>query len=65
MHLHGHPFWVGTPSGRGPLKDTMLVAPDGGTAYFEFVADNTGKWMFHCHNNYHMMNGLAREVHYT
>jgi FtsP/CotA-like multicopper oxidase with cupredoxin domain len=64
MHLHGHPFWVATPSGRGPLKDTMLVPPDGGVGTFDFVADNTGIWLFHCHNHYHMENGLAREVHY-
>ncbi|HUR72636.1 MAG TPA: multicopper oxidase domain-containing protein, partial [Sporichthya sp.] len=64
MHLHGHPFWVATPSGRGPLKDTMLVPPNGGVGSFDFVADNTGAWMFHCHNHYHMENGLAREVRY-
>jgi len=64
MHLHGHPFWVGTPDGRGPLKDTMLVPANGGTASFDFVADNTGHWMFHCHNHYHMENGLARLVNY-
>lgn len=64
MHLHGHPFWVGTPSGRGPLKDTMLVPPNGGVASFDFVADNAGTWMFHCHNHYHMENGMARLVDY-
>lgn len=64
MHLHGHPFWVSTPSGRGPVKDTMLVPPDGGKGSFDFVADNTGIWLFHCHNHYHMENGLSREVRY-
>ncbi|MBA3744544.1 MAG: multicopper oxidase family protein [Sporichthya sp.] len=64
MHLHGHPFWVATPSGRGPLKDTMLVPPDGGEGSFDFIADNTGVWLFHCHNHYHMENGLSREVRY-
>ena len=64
MHLHGHPFWVDTPSGRGPVKDTMLIPPNGGVASFDFVADNTGRWLFHCHNHYHMENGMAREVRY-
>lgn len=64
MHLHGHPFWVRTSDGRGPLKDTVLVPPHGGTRSFDFVADNTGKWLFHCHNHYHMENGMLREVHY-
>ncbi|MGQ0630392.1 MAG: multicopper oxidase family protein [Sporichthyaceae bacterium] len=64
MHLHGHPFWVATPSGRGPVKDTMLVPAEGGKASFDFVADNTGVWLFHCHNHYHMENGLSREVRY-
>ncbi len=60
MHLHGHPFWVRTATGRGPLKDTLLVPGDGGEAAFDFVADNAGTWMFHCHNDYHMENGMAR-----
>lgn len=64
MHLHGHPFWVDTPSGRGPVKDTMLVPPNGGVGSFDFVADNTGQWLFHCHNHYHMENGMNREVRY-
>ncbi len=64
MHLHGHPFWVATPSGRGPVKDTMLVPPNGGVGSFDFVADNSGLWLFHCHNHYHMENGMNREVHY-
>ncbi len=64
MHLHGHPFWVATPSGRGPVKDTVLVPPHGGVVEFDFVADNAGAWLFHCHNHYHMENGMNREVRY-
>ncbi|MGQ0631776.1 MAG: multicopper oxidase family protein [Sporichthyaceae bacterium] len=65
MHLHGHPFWVrtsvdGTETGSGPLKDTVLVPGNGGSVTFDFVADNPGDWMFHCHNDYHMENGMAR-----
>jgi len=63
MHLHGHHFRVSTPGGNGPLKDTMTV-PGGETATFDFLSNNPGKWMFHCHNHYHMDNGMARIVSY-
>ena len=33
--------------------------------YFEFVADNPGRWFFHCHNLYHLHAGMAREVRYV
>lgn len=60
MHLHGHFFRVGNV-----LKDTVLVAAHMGRAEFDFVADNPGRWFFHCHNIYHMEAGMAREVRYT
>ena len=25
-----------------------------------FVADNPGRWFFHCHNVYHLLAGMAR-----
>ena len=30
----------------------------------EFVANNPGVWLFHCHNLEHMSGGLMAEVHY-
>ena len=60
MHLHGHFFRVGNA-----LKDTVLVAAHMGRAEFDFVADNPGRWFFHCHNIYHMEAGMAREVRYV
>jgi len=60
MHLHGHFFRVGNA-----LKDTVLVAAHMGRAEFDFVADNPGRWFFHCHNIYHMEAGMAREVRYA
>ena len=65
MHLHGHSFRVRTASGPGPVKDTVSVPAKGGTATFDFIARNPGAWMFHCHNHYHMDNGMARLVTYT
>nr|WP_218830603.1 multicopper oxidase family protein [Rubrivirga marina] len=60
MHLHGHFFRTGNV-----LKDTVQVAPHMGRASFEFVADNPGRWFFHCHNLYHLHAGMAREVRYV
>ncbi|MGQ0624751.1 MAG: multicopper oxidase family protein [Sporichthyaceae bacterium] len=64
MHLHGHPFWVNNESGSGPLKDTVLVTGGGGVISADFIADNPGDWMIHCHNDYHMENGMARVLRY-
>ena len=60
MHLHGHFFRLGNA-----LKDTVLVEPHMGRASFDFVADNPGRWLFHCHNIYHMEAGMTREVRYA
>jgi hypothetical protein len=67
IHLHGMTFTVtGTEAGRQPestwvRKNTVLV----GVAEaidFEFVADNPGDWMVHCHLPHHMMNGMASAI---
>lgn len=60
MHLHGHFFRVGNA-----LKDTVIVEPHMGRVSFDFVADNPGRWLFHCHNLYHMEAGMAREFRYV
>ncbi|GIW07515.1 MAG: hypothetical protein KatS3mg060_2320 [Dehalococcoidia bacterium] len=66
MHLHGHTFQVVAVDGRpvdGPLKDTLTVRHM--EQYeIEFVANNPGVWLFHCHNLVHMGGGLMAEVHY-
>ncbi|QFU84087.1 multicopper oxidase family protein [Natronorubrum aibiense] len=59
MHLHGHFFQVGDA-----VKDTVLVAPHGDQVTFDFVADNPGDWLFHCHNVYHLERGMARVFEY-
>jgi len=64
MHLHGHTFWItGTEGGRIPESawipgNTVLV----GVAQardVEFVANNAGDWMLHCHILHHMMNHMT------
>lgn len=67
MHLHGLTFWVtGTEAGRIPdtawwPMNTVLV----GVAQsrdIEFVANNPGDWMLHCHMFHHMMNHMTSMV---
>ncbi len=67
MHVHGHTFYVtGTEGGRIPETawwpgNTVLV----GVAQardVEFIADNPGDWMLHCHLPHHMMNQMASQV---
>jgi FtsP/CotA-like multicopper oxidase with cupredoxin domain len=66
IHLHGHHFQVvavnGTPV-MGAVRDTELV-PIGGRVTIAFDAGNPGRWMFHCHNLYHMLSGMMTEVAY-
>lgn len=66
MHLHGHSFRLltGDTSGAPPLKDTAFIESGGGKLDFEFLADNPGDWLFHCHHAYHMEAGMARVVKY-
>jgi FtsP/CotA-like multicopper oxidase with cupredoxin domain len=67
MHLHGHHFQVvalnGTPL-SGAVRDTVLVPVDGSVT-LAFDADNPGRWLFHCHNLFHMATGMMTEVAYT
>jgi manganese oxidase len=67
IHLHGHQFVVtGTEGGRQPETtwgpgNTVLV----GVAQsrdIEFVANNPGDWMMHCHLPHHMMNQMSSNV---
>jgi hypothetical protein len=67
IHLHGHTFNVtGTEGGRIPNSawipgNTVLV----GVAQardIEFVANNPGDWMLHCHLPHHMMNQMSSNV---
>lgn len=65
MHLHGHFFRVLNSSGeKSPLKHTVDVPPHQ-TRVIEFLANEPGEWMLHCHNLYHMKTGMARVVKYS
>ncbi len=69
MHLHGHVFEVtevdGLPLARPLPKDTSLVRGNGGTLSWRFRADSPpGRWLLHCHNAIHMMDGMMTLVQY-
>jgi len=65
MHLHGHTFQVINPGGApGARKDTTIVRPDEPVSV-EFIADNPGQWMIHCHNNYHQEGGMMLTLSYV
>jgi FtsP/CotA-like multicopper oxidase with cupredoxin domain len=64
MHLHGHTFQVVRAGGSGPRKDTVLVPPKQ-TVEVDFDTDNPGRWIVHCHNDYHLAGGMATFVSYT
>lgn len=61
MHLHGHHFQVvrrnGTPMSGRPWRDTELVHPMEQVT-LGLVADNPGKWLFHCHMLEHQAGGM-------
>ena len=64
IHLHGHTFQVVQPSAPGARKDTVLVPPLQ-TVEFDFDTDNPGRWITHCHNDYHLESGMATFIEYT
>jgi FtsP/CotA-like multicopper oxidase with cupredoxin domain len=61
MHFHGHHVRVATDTAEeaaGDWRDTVLMRPRE-TLPVEFVADNPGKWMLHCHMLEHQAAGMA------
>lgn len=63
MHLHGHQFKVVATDGNPvPVasqltKNTIALNP-GETYDIEFVAENPGVWLFHCHELHHAGGGM-------
>jgi FtsP/CotA-like multicopper oxidase with cupredoxin domain len=68
MHLHRHTFEVKRLEDgaeiAGVRKDVVLVHA-GGTVEVEFVADNPGKTLFHCHQQDHMDRGFMMVFQYA
>ena len=68
VHLHRHTFELRSlpahPDLRGIMKDVVLV--DAGTeTQVEFVANNPGLTLFHCHQQDHMDNGFMMLFRYA
>lgn len=61
MHLHGHTFSL---TGSGTHKDTAVVLP-GRSLSIDVEGDNPGSWLFHCHDLYHLLGGMATTLSYV
>jgi manganese oxidase len=64
IHIHGHTWWnTGTEGGRIPepawLPGNTVLVGVAQTRDMEFIANNVGDWMFHCHIPHHMMNHMT------
>jgi FtsP/CotA-like multicopper oxidase with cupredoxin domain len=67
VHLHRHSFEltkIGTKPTSGIFKDVVRVPRDG-TAEVDFVADNPGLSLLHCHMQQHMDYGFKTLVKYV
>ena len=69
MHLHGHQFRViaadgnPIPESAQLVRNTQPLLP--GEGYdIEFIADNPGIWVFHCHELQHAAGGMIAVVQY-
>ncbi|TVQ36341.1 MAG: hypothetical protein EA384_14605 [Spirochaetaceae bacterium] len=70
MHLHGHQFKVVAVDGN-PVpevaqltRNTLPILP-GETYDVEFIANNPGLWLFHCHELNHAAGGMITAVIYN
>jgi FtsP/CotA-like multicopper oxidase with cupredoxin domain len=67
VHLHRHSFEVtrvGNRQTSGVMKDTISM-PRYSTAEIDFVADDPGNTLFHCHHQDHMDEGFAGLITYA
>jgi hypothetical protein len=67
IHLHGHTFWVtGTEGGRIPesawIPGNNVLVGVAQVREVEFIANNPGDWVMHCHMFHHMMNHMVPGV---
>jgi len=66
LHLHRHSFEITNFAGKltgGVHKDVVVVNPFS-TAEVDFVADNPGLTLFHCHAQLHMDFGFMNLIKY-
>jgi FtsP/CotA-like multicopper oxidase with cupredoxin domain len=64
IHLHGYQFRVTeTDGGQIPVSaqqlETSVLVAIGQSRTFDFVADEPGDWIMHCHMTHHVMNQMG------
>jgi len=67
LHLHRHSFELTKVNGKptaGVMKDTVVVVAYK-TVEVEFMADNPGNTLFHCHQQLHMDFGFMTLIKYA
>lgn len=67
VHLHRHSYEVTSLNGKlssGIMKDTINLNPFG-RAEVDFVANNPGPTLFHCHQQLHMDYGFMQLIEYV
>jgi FtsP/CotA-like multicopper oxidase with cupredoxin domain len=67
VHLHRHTFELRSVAGKstaGVFKDVVVV-PGRKTVEVEFLANNPGATLFHCHNQMHMDFGFMTLLQYA
>jgi FtsP/CotA-like multicopper oxidase with cupredoxin domain len=66
VHLHRHSFEVVSINGQptsGLVKDVINLTPYG-SAEVDFIANNPGPALFHCHQQMHMDGGFMQLIDY-
>lgn len=53
FHLHGHRWMF-----NGRYDDSLILGPST-TLTFDYIEDNPGTWLYHCHVTEHMMGGMV------
>ncbi len=67
LHLHRHSFEVVSVAGRqcsGLIKDVVTIGPYS-SMKVDFLADNPGDTLFHCHQQLHMDYGFMQLLQYV
>lgn len=66
IHLHGFEFRITATDGgpiprEGQWPETTVLVGVGQTRDIEFLADNPGDWVMHCHMTHHTMNQMGHD----
>jgi FtsP/CotA-like multicopper oxidase with cupredoxin domain len=67
LHLHRHSFELvslGDRKGSGLMKDVINIPPNS-TMEVDFIGDNPGDTLFHCHQQLHMDYGFMQLFKYS